>query len=446
MQAEAAQPAFWGAYVQELGSGEVLYTNNAGNPFIPASNQKILTSATALDALGSEYRYKTVLYFDGSVGGDELQGDLILKGSGDPTFGSVEVSGEDPLRAWARRLAELGVKRIDGRIIGDDNAFDDRPYAEGWDIDYITSQASRALGVTTSGLAYKDNVVQVRITAGGTNQAPEISTQPGGFLNIRNDLTTAGRRRGISVRTSRDFGSETIRLQGSIPRTYDGTIVTPVTNATLFAVNTFRQYLQQFGIELDGEAADIDDLEDFEYSEEQPLFVYVSPPLSEILAIVNKESNNFYAEQVFRTFSWGGSADGGEKRVKELLSRAGASTNGVSVRDGSGLSRKDMITPEAMAKLLAHMNNHRERRAFLASLAEGGEANSTLRYRLHNVPVRAKTGSLEFVRTLSGYATGPSGQTYAFAVFANNYTGPSYQVTQTIDRIVREVASSGTTS
>lgn len=446
MQAEAAQPAFWGAYVQELGSGEVLYTNNADNPFIPASNQKILTSATALDALGSEYRYKTVLYFDGSVGGDELQGDLILKGSGDPTFGSVEVSGEDPLRAWARRLAELGVKRIDGRIIGDDNAFDDRPYAEGWDIDYITSQASRALGVTTSGLAYKDNVVQVRITAGGTNQAPEISTQPGGFLNIRNDLTTAGRRRGISVRTSRDFGSETIRLQGSIPRTYDGTIVTPVTNATLFAVNTFRQYLQQFGIELDGEAADIDDLEDFEYSEEQPLFVYVSPPLSEILAIVNKESNNFYAEQVFRTFSWGGSADGGEKRVKELLSRAGASTNGVSVRDGSGLSRKDMITPEAMAKLLAHMNNHRERRAFLASLAEGGEANSTLRYRLHNVPVRAKTGSLEFVRTLSGYATGPSGQTYAFAVFANNYTGPSYQVTQTIDRIVREVASSGTTS
>lgn len=446
MQAESAQPAFWGAYVEDVQSGQVHYALNARHPFIPASNQKLLTSAAALDALGSQYRYKTVLYFDGSVSGDVLRGDLILKGSGDPTFGSVQASGEDPLRLWARRLAELGVRRIEGRIVGDDNVFDDRAYAKGWDIDYITDQASRALGVSASGLAYNDNVVEVKITANGTNRAPEITTRPDGIVQIRNDLMTAGRRRGISVRTSRDFGSETVRLEGSIPRAYDGTIVTPVTNPTAFTANALALHLQQYGIEVDAEIADIDDLNEFEYETDRPLFVYVSPPLSEILTIVNKRSNNFYAEQVFRTFSWGGSADGGEKRIKELLSRAGASTTGVAIRDGSGLSRKDMMTPEALGKLLVHMYGHQERDVFLASIPQGGEPRSTLRYRLHNQPVQAKTGSLEYVRTLSGYARTPTGRTLAFVVFANNYTGPSYQITQTIDRIVMELASSGASS
>src|SRR5690606_27519443 len=82
--------------------------------FVPASNQKLLTTATALDALGSDYRYETVLFFDGAVRGDVLKGDLIIRGSGDPTFGSALASGEDPLRTWARRLAELGVTRIEG--------------------------------------------------------------------------------------------------------------------------------------------------------------------------------------------------------------------------------------------------------------------------------------------------------------------------------------------
>lgn len=446
LNADAAQPAFWGVFVQDVQDGSVYYSYNADKAFLPASNQKILTSAAALTTLGSSYRYRTVMYFDGSVNEDVLEGDLVLRGAGDPTFGSVEAGGGDPLRSWARQLAEMGVKRIEGRIVGDDNTFDNRSYPEGWDVDYITSQASRLIGVSTSGLAYNDNVVEVKIVASSAGSAPEINTRPPGFLEVRNGLTTARRRRGISVNTTRNFGSETILLDGTIPSTYNGTIVMPVTNPTTFAVSTFAGYLREFGVDVAAEVVDIDDLRDFDYDAGTPLFVHVSPPLSQILRVVNKESNNFYAEQVFRTFSRGGSADGGEQRVKELLSRAGASTNGVAVRDGSGLSRKDMITPEAMGKLLAYMYDHAEREAFLASLAEGGEAKSTLRYRLHNIPVRAKTGSLEFVRTLSGYTTTTTGRILAFAVFANNYSAPSYQITQTIDRIVMELASAGASS
>jgi D-alanyl-D-alanine carboxypeptidase/D-alanyl-D-alanine-endopeptidase (penicillin-binding protein 4) len=279
--------------------------------------------------------------------------------------------------------------------------------------------------------------------AAGAGKAPEITTRPPGFLAIVNGLTTANRRRGISVNTARSLGGESISLRGSIPRSYEGTIVMPVTNPTAFTVNSFRSYLQDFGVEVEADAVDIDDLSDFDYSTDLPLFAHVSHPLAEILQTVNKESNNFYADQVFRSFSGGGSAAGAEQRVKSLLVRAGASTDGLDFNDGSGLSRKNLVSPEAMAKLLVYMYKHPEHEAFLESLARGGERQSTLQHRLHNLPVRAKTGSLEYVRALSGYASTPDGRTLAFAIFANHFNGPSYQVTQTIDRIVMELASAG---
>jgi D-alanyl-D-alanine carboxypeptidase/D-alanyl-D-alanine-endopeptidase (penicillin-binding protein 4) len=215
----------------------------------------------------------------------------------------------------------------------------------------------------------------------------------------------------------------------------------PVTNPTSFTASSFRQYLKEYGVEVEGDVFDIDDLSDFKYSTDKPLFVHVSTPLHDILEIVNKESNNFYADQVFRSFAPGGSAAGGEARVKALLQRAGARVDGVEINDGSGLSRKNLISPEGMARLLAYMYKHPERNAFLTSLARGGEAHSTLRGRLHSLPVRAKTGSLEYVRALSGYVSIPGGRTVAFAIFANHFNGPSYQITQIIDRIVMDLAS-----
>ena len=441
-----SQNAFWGVYVQHVETGETWYEHNASNAFLPASNQKIFTSATALDALGSDYRYRTVLYFDGQVEGEALKGDLVLRGSGDPTFGSEHVRRGDPLRIWARDLANMGITRIEGRIVGDDNAFDDQPYAEGWDIDFVTSSASREVGVSIGGLAYNDNVVLVHIQAGSPGRPARVSMRPDGFLDFRNRMITANRRRGIAITIRRDFRSERITLEGSLPRTYNGTVGVPVSNPTAFAAATFAQYLREAGIEVQGEPVDIDDLNDFRYDRDDPLFVYVSPPLLDILRIVNKESNNFYAEQVFRTYASNGSAQGAENRAKQLLRRAGAATRDIEIRDGSGLSRKNMITPRAMGNLLTYMHGHEQREAFLASLARGGERGSTLRYRLNRVPVRAKTGSLEFVRSLSGYVTTQDGQTLAFAVFANNCSGPSYLITQTIDRIVMELAASSSPS
>jgi D-alanyl-D-alanine carboxypeptidase/D-alanyl-D-alanine-endopeptidase (penicillin-binding protein 4) len=372
-----------------------------------------------------------------------MRGDLIIKGSGDPSFGSTEIRSDDPLRTWAEKLAAMGVQRIEGRIIGDDDAFDNRPYPEGWDIDYITRQASRSMGASTGGLSYNDNVVVVQLRATRPGAPPDVQSIPANVLTINNEATTSQRRYGAGVRVARAFESNAVNVLGSVPRYYRGSIVVPVANPTMLTVQSFHHALQDAGIETDVELADVDDLANKPNTGGiTPLFVTLSPPLADLLAIMNKESNNFYAEQIFRTYGWAGSVRGGANRTERFMRRAGVNTRNILVRDGSGLSRKDLITPQAMVQLLAHMDEHRERAAFLSSLPLGGERGSTLEYRLRSRPVRAKTGSLRFIRSLSGYATRPDGSRVAFALFANNYTGPSYRVTNAFDNIVATLTSS----
>ena len=436
----ARTDAFWGLHAVDLTTGETLVRRNAEKGFLPASNQKLVTIATALDALGSTHRYQTELRFDGVVEDSVLRGDLVLVGSGDPTFGSAELRGADPLRQWAENLAEMGVRRIEGRLIGDDRVFDGRDYPEGWDVDYITRQAGRYIGASSGGLSYRDNVVMVRLLAGEPGAAPAVTLRPEGVVQIDNRATTSTRRRGSSLQIDRAFDSNQLTLTGSVPRFHRGTVHIPVSDPTAFTLHSFRQRLAAEGIVVRGSIADADTV-DAGRSPGELLFVSVSPPLSEIAAVVNKRSSNFYAEQVFRTYAWGGSARGAAQRTESFFRRAGVTDPLLRVADGSGLSRKDLISPRTMTALLARMNSHKARDAFVASLAAGGENNTTLEYRLRRVPVQAKTGSLRSVRALSGYVRRANGHTVAFALFANNYTAPSYRVERAFDAIVERLAA-----
>ncbi|MEF8939893.1 MAG: D-alanyl-D-alanine carboxypeptidase/D-alanyl-D-alanine-endopeptidase [Salinivenus sp.] len=432
--------AFWGIAVYDVEAEEMIYSRNPNQSFLPASNQKLITSATALDVLGSTHRYETVLHYNGSTEGAVMSGDLILEGSGDPTFGSTQVRDEDPLTVWSERLAEMGVERIEGRLIGDDNAFDDRPYPEGWTVNYITDQKGRYMGNSAGGLSYRDNVVPVTVRATSPGASPRVGVQPSGVLSIDNRAETSSRWRGNNLRITRTFSTNELVVTGSVARSYDGSVAVPVSDPTDFTLQSFRNRLNEAGIETDLEIVDIDNLKE-RPERGSPLFVKYSRPLAEIAAVVNKESNNFYAEQVFRSYGWGGSARGAARRSKAFLQEAGINARKLLIHDGSGLSRKDLVTPDAMVQLLAHMAGHEEREAFLSSLPRGGEDDTTLDYRLAQTDMRAKTGSLEFVRALSGYTERANGNRVAFAVFANNYTGPSYRISRTIDDIVRAVAS-----
>ena len=440
LQRWQADNAFWGVGVYDLETGEMLYSRNADRGFLPASNQKLFTTSAALDLLGSTHRYETTLHFNGTTDDAVMRGDLMLDGSGDPTFGSLEMRTDDPLAAWAERLAEMGVERIEGRLIGNDNAFDDRPYPDGWTVNYITRQKGRHLGASAGALSYRDNVVPLTIDATQPGQPPRAAVQPPGIVSVDNRATTSARWRGSTLQVERTFSTNELVLTGSVARSYDGSIAVPVSDPTHFTLRSFEHELANAGIETNLTLVDIDSMEN-PPERTSPLFASYSPPLRDIISVVNKESNNFYAEQVFRSFGWGGSVRGAARRMNSFLRDADIDTRQINIADGSGLSRKNLVTPRALVKLLAHMTEHSERSAFLSSLPRGGERNTTLDYRL-NGEVSAKTGSLEFVRALSGYAERPNGHRVAFVLFANNYTAPSYQITQTIDAVVQAITSS----
>ena len=426
--------AFWGIVIRDARTGRVVLSRNAGKNMLPASNLKLLTSAAALDRLGADFRYTTRLYHLGSVSEDgTLTGDLVIRGSGDPTFGSEDHG--DPLAAWATALAEAGVRRIDGRIVGDDDVFEDARYGEGWDVTHI---ATESYAPAAGGLVWNDNLVDIEID--GTGGAVRFESDPPGFVTVRGDVRAGGRGR---LDVERVLGTDEFTLRGVVPTGYRGTLEVPVANPTLYAVHGFADRLAGAGIDV-GEAAlvDVDDIGGVDYGSAQPLRVSVSPMLSEIVERINRESDNLYAEQVFRTLG-GGTVDAAEDAVQAFVAEAGADGDGLSVVDGSGLSRKDLVTPASLAAVLRAMRDHPARPAFMRSLPEGGGEGSTLERRLGGVPVRAKTGSLQAVRCLAGYVSGPDGTPYVFVLMANNYTTRGGRIASAQDRIVRAIAAGG---
>lgn len=428
------QAAIWGLYVHDIERDRPLYTYNAEKALTPASNQKIFTTAAALDILGPDYRYETTLYFDGIVEGTVLRGDLIIRGSGDPAFGSRTLRGPDPLRGWAERLAEMGVTRIDGRVIGDARALAYQPYAEGWDVAHV---AREAFAPPSGGLVYRDNLVRIHLQAAQPGQPAAVRDDPAGYFTIRNHTTTSTRGAGRFASVDRRLGQEIVDLRGSVTRNYRGSFRLPVSDPTAFTLYNFHVALERAGVQVDGPLVDASSLTAPPvYDELDPLFAHYSPPIAEIVRYINKESNNLFAEQVFRTLGWDGSIEGAERRVRVFLREAGIDSRGLHLLDGSGLSRKSLVTPAALGQLLAHMYTHEASDAFRASLANGGERRTTLQHRLAGSAVEGKTGSLQGVRTLSGYTTAADGQPLAFVIFANNFAIPSYRIRNLTDSLV----------
>lgn len=411
----ARPSALWGIQVVNLETGNIVYSRNADIGLVPASNQKIITTAAALHNLGPDYRFVTGLYFEGRADDSELNGDLILRGAGDPSFGS-SLDGRDPLARWARELRGMGITRISGRIIGDPGTIIDDPYAPGWDIDYI---ATASWAPPVGGLSYAENLVHIEIAGTRNGTAANVRTSPSGYVDINGGLETRSGRGFSPLRITRNVGTNDIRLTGAVSPNYRGTVRIPIHDPARFTLHTFAESLRRYGITVDAELVSTADLVQRPGYNSDPLFVHVSPPLVDILAVINQRSNNFYAEQVFRS---AGSARTAALRAMNLFDTAGASTRGVSIRDGSGLSRKNLITPQALTHLLAYMHRNEHRDVFMGTLAQSGQPASTLRFRLGGVPVWAKTGSLEHVRALSGYVRGPDGTMYAFSLIANNFT------------------------
>lgn len=463
---EEVADAFWGILVSDLGTGEVLYAEHPGKRFIPASNNKLYTTAAALHLLGPGFRYATDLLMRGQVRDSTLFGDLIVRGAGDPSFGAnFEELGRkvphDPtavFREWVQALKARGITRVRGHLIGDDNVFDDVPLGNDWAWDDFPYGYAAEI----SGLTLNENVVALTVTAGSQAGVPAtITWEPMNthYLTVLNaTITLPAGTRGETDYT-RYLGTNVVRTTTALPVGRRDEQVLTVHNPTAFFVTVLREVLRQEGIIVLGESLDVDELEqplNYAATGLERVARHLSLPLTEIVRETNKESNNLFAEMLMRTVGvyagpgWNEDRDAfsaGVQAAKPFFALTGMDTTTLGLQDGSGLSRRNLVTPEMTLALLHYMHRHPDpavRQAFFDSLPIGGE-DGTLGNRFGpneagRGRVFAKTGTLSHASSLAGYVHARSGRRYAFVVMANHYTGPSAAARRVQDQIVNLLA------
>jgi len=445
--APAFERTFWGVLVRPVGRDETLYAMNAGKLMTPASTMKVVTLAAAAEKLGWDFTYQTRLFASGPIDGGSLHGDLIVVGSGDPSIDDWDGRAAQLFADWATQLKSAGISRVDGRIVGDDNAFDDDGLGQGWAWDDIASSFSASV----SALQFNQGSVQLRLAPGtsvGTTAGVTVSPDYSG-LTLSNLITTGAAGSTPAVARRRFPGSSRLELRGVLPlRTRPFSETASVDNPTQYFVTALRRSLVANGIAVEGPAVDIDDLDLAPARTADPLITYQSPPLSALATTMMRMSQNLYAETLLKTLGLNGSpgtAEAGRMAVRSVLQNWNIDTGGVIQADGSGLSRYNLITPDAMVAILTHVGrDERLRSAFEASLPVAGR-NGTLENRMKGTraegSARVKTGSLTGVRAMTGYVRSADGETLAFAIFANNYDNSSSAINAACDAIVVRLAS-----
>ncbi len=469
-------PAFVGVKVVSLDTGRTLFEENAGKLLVPASNMKMYTMAAALDRLTPEFRWTTSVYAANRPDASgTLRGDLIVYGRGDPSIAASFNDGDytKAIDELAERIAAAGVRRVEGALVGDESYFTGAPYGAGWEWDDLQWY----YGAEVSALTVNDNSIDLFVKPGASvGSSCTIATGPAQLphITIKNLTTTTARgtRRELSV--YRDLGANTIEVGGSLPlddRGYTGEIA--VARPAQMFVDLLRASLSRRGVTIAGQSQIIDararrnipldTSKLFELAKRQ------SPPLSFIAAKTLKPSQNLYTELTLRTLgeqkgriaavpilSISGSeqqrtaqtsarstsAEAGINVVKAFLQRAGA--DAVVMNDGSGLSRHDFVTADASVKLLAYISRLPFSNVFRDALPLAG-VDGTLANRMKGTAaagnVRAKTGTVEAVSSLSGYATSAAGERLVFSIIVNNYPGGADVRRSYIDAIAELLAS-----
>lgn len=454
--------ATWSVMIAEAEGGRVVYQRNSASNLVPASNTKLYTSAAALEALGPDFRYRTVLYRGGPVRDGVLHGPIVVRGSGDPSIGG-EASKSDPtqvFRAWADSLRAAGIRQIRGDVVGDDDVFDDNALGKGWTVDDTPYAYAAEIG----GLAFYGNKIDLRVIGQRPGQPAQVDWKPmrTSYVTIQNrSVTTRGGR--VDEDYRRDLGTNTIRVGTRVPAGVVEREALTVSNPTGYFVHVLRDVLMEQGLAVDGAPVDVDDAPlkpNYDDGSLQRVASVTSPPMRQLVAVVNEESDNLYAEQILRTLAVHaapdtlnlppGSAELGQRVVLETAARAGIDTARVQLADGSGLSRHNLVSAQATVQLLQYMWTHPDpavRDAFVASLPVGGRSG-TIEYRFRgNAPasgnVQAKTGTLSNVVALAGYVRTANGTPLAFAIMSNHHTGKSSAIRRAQDVIVNALA--GTT-
>lgn len=425
--------ATWGVYVRSLKTGEVIYKRNSDKLFYPASSMKLFTGAAALLLLGSNYTYETVLYANGNIRNGVLEGDLIIRGSGDPTISNRFYDGDPTVvfEAWADSLKAKGINKIRGSIIGDDSQFDEVRLGKGWAWDNESEWFSAPSGA----LSFNDNSIEIKITPGNEGFSPEIKISPEtNYVTLAAKVVTVGANVHASVDFHRNVGTNLITIVGSI-RKGNPSLVRhlSIEDPTMFFLTVLKETLVRKGIQVGDNLVSINSIEKTIYPEDlTPVLVHRSVPMNQILLELNKNSNNFYAEQILKTIGSEilnyGTSENGIQACRDLLDQMGINPDNLVIADGSGLSRLNLATPRQMVNLLSYLYKTDDFDTFYNSLPIAG-VDGTLAARMKKTAaeknVRAKAGYNTGASALSGYLKTVSGEPVAFSIIVNNYLVPT---------------------
>ena len=409
----------WGVMIISLSRGDTLFTESPDAMMQPASTMKMYTSVLALDRFGPDYEFKTAALRDGQVGPDGmLTGNLYLRGSGDPSLAPRFWGTLNPMDSLARLVAGTGVRHVHGDIVGDASAFDPQLVPEGWQSRYLGA----AYAARVSALSLNENLVWVVVQADG--KKPIVTLDPATTtIPVQSTVRVVGGSRGrISAVRQKDG---TILVRGTIgadapQQRYSLVVDDPAS----FTTGALRAALEKAGVTVDGRVT-----VGATPSTATEVASITSPPLGNIIAEMNRESINLYAELLFRDAAHAaqpdqvGSAQTGLTTLRTLLSgKISARPEDVQASDGSGLSVLDRVTPRSMVELLSFAHQAPWGATFHASLPLEGESG-TLRHRARHTPARgnlhAKTGTTNTVASLGGYVTAKNGEILAFSFIYN---------------------------
>ena len=432
--------------VYDAATGSELFQRSGSRATIPASNTKILTAAAAMHTLGPGYRFQTQVIRRAKITGSTLDGRLYLKGYGDPTARVSDYT------ALAKRVRAAGIRTVTGKLIVDASYFDSVRYNPTWRTGYADDYYAAEISALTlaPNADYDSGTVIIKYKSGSVGKKAKITTSPAAaatYLNLKNLTTTGKKGTSTSFSAGRKHGSNTITLRGRVPKGRSGSWLITVNRPDLYAAAVFRAELKKAGVTVRGGTAALTT----PATNRSVVATDYSMTLTQLLVPFMKLSNNMHAETLTKAMgakrsgapgSWAKGLDA----TRAYLTSIKVPMAGVTLSDGSGLTRSNTITPRAMGTLLVNVQRETWFPAFKASLPVAGNrtrmVGGTLRNRMNGTRAAnhawAKTGTLTGVTALSGYVQGRDGHLYTFSMLSE-YTGSTPRPVE--DKLVVALAS-----